>query len=44
MIKEETVMLKYELLQTALALTALTVLTVGLLALRHKLYRAGNKY
>ena len=37
-------MLKIELLQTALALTALTVLTGSLLALRHKLYRSGNKY
>ena len=37
-------MLKHEFLQTALALTALTVFAVSLLVLRHKLYRSGNKY
>ena len=37
-------MLRNELFQTALALTALTVLTAGLLILRHKLYRSGSKY
>ena len=29
---------------TALALTALAVLTAGILVLRHKLYRFGSKY
>ena len=37
-------MLKYEVLHMVLTLTALTVFTVGLLFLRHKLYRYGNKY
>ena len=42
--EEETVMLKHEVLQTILALTALTVLAAGLVVLRNKLYRYGNKY
>lgn len=37
-------MLKNELFQTVLALTALTVITAGLLILRHRLYRNGSKY